>query len=437
MRMQGLSLETIPPIHIPFRFFLSAPWMGLLAGLALLWSGTGAFSSPWTPTLLGITHLLTLGFMAMVMLGAMFQLVPVISGRLIPGGATVATLVYSCLLVGLLLLSFGFFSTNYSFFMVAMPLLAAAFTIFLLALAWLMMRGIGGGDSIFGMRFAAMSLLIAVLLGLLRAGAYAGLAPLPGMNDTANIHIAWGLGGWTLLLVMAASYQVIPMFHVTPSYPVTLARALPVAVFLSLLALTLVELPVVQGLALACLSASAVIYALTRIYLLNRRKRKIADITARYWRLSMTCLSLAALLTLVTYFKAIRSGVDALQLQLYIGLGILLIYGFAISVIQGMLQKIVPFLCYLHLQRRCLANLQLLKALPHMGNIIPAAHSRWQFHLHLGALILLLAAAVNSLFCWPAALLMSADFAWLAYTLSRAVSVYRKSMMEIETTQSS
>ena len=36
MRMKGLTLETIPPIHIPFRFFNTAPWMGVLAALVLL-----------------------------------------------------------------------------------------------------------------------------------------------------------------------------------------------------------------------------------------------------------------------------------------------------------------------------------------------------------------------------------------------------------------
>ena len=102
MRMKGLSLEAIPPIHLPFRFFNTAPWMGVLAALVLLSSAEQAFSTQWSPELLGITHLLTLGFMTMVMLGALFQLVPVISGRVIPGGTVVATLVHLLLLTGVL-----------------------------------------------------------------------------------------------------------------------------------------------------------------------------------------------------------------------------------------------------------------------------------------------------------------------------------------------
>jgi len=431
MRMQGLALETIPPIHIPFRFFLSAPWMGLLGALILLVSDTDAMAFQWNPALLGVTHLLTLGFMAMVMLGAMFQIVPVISGQLVPGGAIVAALVHAFLLGGVLLLSSGFYTANYSIFLGAIPLLLFAFAIFLVALGSLLVRGVGGGDSIFCMRFAGLSLLVAVGLGLLRSANYAGLTDLPVIDNVANIHIAWGLGGWTLLLVMAASYQVIPMFHVTPAYPVPLARALPITVFLSLLALTFVENPIVQGLAVAFLGVAAMSYAVYTAYLLSRRKRKIPDVTAGFWRLSMGCLFLAALLTMAVYFWAALSSVTAMHHRMYIVLGILTIYGFAISVIQGMLQKIVPFLSYLHLQRRCLANIELLQTLPHMGNIIPASNSRWQFRLHAAALILLLLATAHGFFARPAALVMAADFAWLGYTLSRAAWLYHRCVLRI------
>ena len=70
MSMTSLSLEQAPPISVPFRFFLSAPLFLLLAALALLAAGPDALGSRWMPALLGITHLITLGFMSMVMSGA-------------------------------------------------------------------------------------------------------------------------------------------------------------------------------------------------------------------------------------------------------------------------------------------------------------------------------------------------------------------------------
>ena len=431
MRMKGLSLETIPPIHIPFRFFNTAPWMGVLAALVLLPGAGEAFNSQWSPGLLAATHLLTLGFMAMVMLGAMFQLVPVISGRMIPGGTVVATGVHLLLSLGVLLLVAGFYWQAYWLFGWALPVLLAAFALFLLALGSLLLRHIGGGDSIYSIRFAALSLAITIGLGAWRSANYAGLLQPLALANIANIHLAWGLVGWVLLLVMGASYQVIPMFHVTPSYPTALARTLPAVVFLSLLLLTLVEQPMVEALVVLALCSVAIVYAIYTIHLLNQRKRKIPDITARFWRLSLTCLIASALLLAALYFAGQLLSSVELQQRVPVVIGILMIYGFACSVIMGMLQKIVPFLAYLHLQRRCIASFELLKTLPHMGEIIPQSRSRWQFRLHLSALLLLLAGAITGIFAGPAALLMAADFAWLGFTLASATRLYRHTAARI------
>jgi len=434
MRMKGLSLETIPPIHLPFRFFNTAPWMGVLAALMLLPGAERAFSTQWSPELLAATHLLTLGFMTMVMLGAMFQLVPVISGRMIPGRATVATVVHLLLLAGVLLLVAGFYWRAYWLFAWALPVLLAAFITFLVPLGSLLLRRIGGGDSIYCIRFAALSLLITVGLGALRSANYAGLPVSLTLANISNIHLAWGLLGWVLLLVMGVSYQVIPMFHVTPSYPTALARTLPAVVFLSLLTLTLVDNTVVQALVVVALCTVAIVYAGYTIHLLKQRKRKIPDITARFWRLSMTCLAVSALLLLGFYFAGhLFLSVD-LQQRAPVIIGILMIYGFAGSVIMGMLQKIVPFLSYLHLQRRCISSFDLLKTLPHMGEIISEPRSRWQFRLHLTALLALLAAAMTGFFAGAAALLMAADFAWLGFTLASATRLYRNTAVRIATT---
>ena len=78
MRMQGLSFDNIPAMHIPFRFFNTAPWMGVLAAVALMAGADVGLHSQWTPSLLAATHFITQGFMATVMLGALFQLLTVI-----------------------------------------------------------------------------------------------------------------------------------------------------------------------------------------------------------------------------------------------------------------------------------------------------------------------------------------------------------------------
>ncbi len=419
-------MNTIPPLHVPLRFFLTAPWLGLLAGLLVAVAGDEALASRWTPDLLAVTHLLTLGFMATVMLGALFQILPVLSGELVPGGAWLPTLVHLCLLAGTLLLVAGFASQSYWLFNLALPVLLLAFAAFLLALARLLLRRVAGGDALFCIRLAAACLLLTLLLGLWRGAAFAGL-PVPAAN-LGELHPSWGLGGWVLLLVMGVSYQVIPMFHVTPSFPTPLARTLPLLVLAALLLASLAPGAIGQALALHLLSLVALVYGAYALWLLSQRKRRLPDITARFWRLSLGSLIAAALCLPLLYWGAAEALPGELPRRLPVLLGVLLLPGFAVSVIMGMLQKIVPFLSYLHLQRRCIGDVDQLKTLPHMGTIIPPRLTRWQFRLHGLALAALLLAVATGKGSAGAGLALALDFAFLGYTLGRAALLYRTTL---------
>jgi len=66
----GLSFEQAPPFSLPLRFFLTAP-LFLLAAAGLIVLSPDALASRWTPQALALTHALTLGFLAMAMLGAL------------------------------------------------------------------------------------------------------------------------------------------------------------------------------------------------------------------------------------------------------------------------------------------------------------------------------------------------------------------------------
>src|SRR5262249_36134856 len=76
----ALQFEQAPPIASTFRFFLTAPWFGVAAGLLLAWHGPAAFASRWGPQAMALTHLLTVGFMLQAMAGALLQVVPVVAG---------------------------------------------------------------------------------------------------------------------------------------------------------------------------------------------------------------------------------------------------------------------------------------------------------------------------------------------------------------------
>src|SRR3569833_1424030 len=88
----GLSFEQAPPFSLPMQCFLSAPLV-LLAAALLGVMDPALLASRWTPQALALTHALTLGFLAMAMLGALMQMLPVVAGSPLPRPRAVAWLV--------------------------------------------------------------------------------------------------------------------------------------------------------------------------------------------------------------------------------------------------------------------------------------------------------------------------------------------------------
>lgn len=209
----------------------------------LAWGGGDAIAGRWSPSVLTITHLLTLGFMAMVMIGALFQVFPVVMGIGIPGGRTVAGLVHVAFSLGTVLLAAGLIPVSWPWVMpVALSLLAGAFLLLLVSLAIGLVVARGNASIHLAVGAALMALLVTVVLGLLLGAGY-GEGVGPGLDRRwTDLHAVWGLLGWAGLLVVGLAYEVVPMFQATPAYPGWMRNGLSAAL---LAALGLWSLPLV------------------------------------------------------------------------------------------------------------------------------------------------------------------------------------------------
>jgi len=96
----GLSLDQAPPLSIPSAFFLTISVGILAAGCILIATGAAALSTPWAPQTLALAHAGTLGVLAMGMVGALYQMTPVIAGTPVPF-TRIAHIVQALLLAGL------------------------------------------------------------------------------------------------------------------------------------------------------------------------------------------------------------------------------------------------------------------------------------------------------------------------------------------------
>jgi hypothetical protein len=380
----GLSFEQAPPFSLPLRFFLTAP-LFLLAAAILIAFSPDALASRWTPQALALTHAFTLGFLAMVMLGALMQMLPVVAVSPMPAPRLVAWISHVSLALGTVALMAGFLTAEPAAYGSSVVLLGISFTVFLAAAAIGLARA-AAGVTVNGIRFAVLSLALTILLGLALALLRAGWWSPPAIEYAINAHVSLGLIGWVLLLVVGVAYQVVPMFQLTPPYPPRLSRWLAGALFALLLFHAAAALlpQAATDLVDAALAAGVLLFAVATLRLQSRRRRKLPDVTLDYWRLGMASLIASVAVWLVARFSPAWADSDAYPLLL----GILFIGGFAVSVVNGMLYKIVPFLAWFHLQSQLQAK---AGSIPTMKDMIAERWMRGQFRLHLVACALLIA----------------------------------------------
>lgn len=388
----GLSFEQAPPFSLPLRFFLTAP-LFLLAAAGLILFSPESLSSRWTPQALALTHALTLGFLAMTMIGALMQMLPVVASSAIPASKIIAWLTHVPLVIGTAVLITGFLKGNPGAIGAGAALLVTGFGVFLLA-AGIGLARAARNATVNGIQLALVSLGLTALLGLALALARAGFW-LPLELPTASAaHIAFGLLGWVLLLVIGVAYQVVPMFQITPPYPPRLAKLLAGAIFVLLILHVVTPLlshgmnAVVALLTDIGLAISVLIFALTTLRLQAKRRRKLPDIALDFWHLGMVSLIACVLVWLSAQLYPPWRANNAYPLLL----GVFFIGGFAISVVNGMLYKIVPFLAWFHLQAQLQAR---AGSIPNMKQMMAEKAMRIQFRFHLLACGLLAAAILR------------------------------------------
>ena len=421
-----LSFENAPPFAAPLRFFVSAPFFALAAGLLLAHEGTDLLNSRWTPAALAATHLVTVGFMLQIMLGALIQILPVVAGANLNRPMLVARVVHVGLSLGGILLAAGFYFGVPLLLTAAAVLLGVAVSFFLGA-AWRALLGVPStSPTIRGLKLALGGLLAVVAIGVVMALALAYGWPLP-LPVLADLHAGWGLGGWAGVLLAAMAYVVVPMFQLTPGYPARPSWWFPVAVFGFLRAWSIGVLIDAAGLGRASqffAALAGIAFAGLTLRLQARRRRAKADATYRYWQLGLAA-SVAALLQLALA-AVFPSLTDWHGWTLVFG--ILIIAGGFLPFIVGMLYKIVPFLSWMHLQNFGQAKVPA----PSMNKILPDGDCLRQMLAYGAAVALLLLAVVfPDWLARPAGLAFAMANGWLAWNLVRSVGRYRHHLADI------
>ncbi len=426
------NFEFLPHWRKPFDFFLAAPLWGGMAGILLFLGGIEhvmneqlPWVSRWYPAIIALVHCWVLGVATQIMLGALHQVLPVLGGKLLRGGSRATRLFFSGFNAGLLLLVGGLLFDLKS-------LLNLAALLIPMALLWFAVQALGAipadkrlTSSLFAVLCALVALLVTLLLGSVQLAGHSGLL-WPAVvfdREWTSIHLLWGLGGWMGLLIMGVSYQVVPMFHVTPALAERRQRAYPLWVMVAFVSASVAWLWWPQSL-LAGMSRWLGVgifgcFAMDLGQALRRRKRKLQDVSvAAWWTGIGAYLFFMLLMALRDTGMALNVSAEVLA-RLESGMGVVLIFGVILSVVLGMQLKILPFLSYLHMQRACGSDFAKIRLIPNTREILPDRIARFILHLHWFNLMLLLLVVLYFPFALVAGPALLVEFGVLAMTSLR------------------
>lgn len=284
-------------------------WFGaallcLLGALTLGLSG-GVGPGDWSRGAgMAVVHLFTLGWLGLMLLGALVQFVPVLTARPAawPGLALPALL---SAIGGTLALAGGFLwldgQATGGLFVAAPWLLALAFALVLAMIGPPMLDRAG-------LRLAEVRMVLLALIGL--AGLWAtGLAMVLDLTgntafgflpDGLPLHVLFGIGGWMSLAAFGVSYKLFAMFLLTAdtdSWPRHVVFGLSLVALVMLLA-GLAGFMIAPAVTLMTL-AIAGIYATEVARLWRARRRPRPETNMSWSRVALWFLLLAAFLSAV------------------------------------------------------------------------------------------------------------------------------------------
>jgi hypothetical protein len=310
------------------------------------------------PAILVGVHLITIGWLSLLMLGALYQFVPVITNTPLYSQRLP---LYSLLAIGLGLAAMvvGFLALSGTRFLdtVWLPIGGG------LVLTGFILGAINLAATLWYARplplpagFVAFSLVFLLLTALIGLGfALAFVLPRPPAfllaltSGGLSLHVAAGLVGWCMLTVMGVSYRLLSMFMLAPDEP---RRSTYAALILTVGGLALLITGGLIGLWSAMvvgwiialgagLAGLGVLFYLADIVEFYRaRKRRQLELN------SLTAAAALSLITLALVLSALAMAWGVLG-RFSAAIGYLFVFGGLTGLGLGQLYKIIPFLTWL------------------------------------------------------------------------------------------
>ena len=334
--MSGITRDFAPPFALIAPYFLVGSIFYVVSIIGLFFLDSSASFSDMST--IAWVHLYLLGFVMMIIFGAMAQLVPVV---IEVGHAAVDFfyIIWPMLTVGTILMVVGFtYATALLPFGGMIVLLSMI--IFAGDLFWTLKKGEHKSIVVSVMGTSNVFLLLGIVSGFVMALSFGGFIDI-NPHHWLKAHVFAVFGGYVVLTIMGLSMVLLPMFGLSHGFndkPMLWAYRLMIVAVSTVMAGSLFGLAFLEWFGIAAILVALGSY-FYQVYLIAKtRARKENDVWVKSLVFAFFTLLLSMVFTVVYIF-----GGSELWLM---SAGWFLMAGFAGFLITSHLYKIIPFLVW-------------------------------------------------------------------------------------------
>ncbi|MBC8157839.1 MAG: hypothetical protein H8E94_00760 [Alphaproteobacteria bacterium] len=337
MILMGAQSKLLPP-SVPFRFFLAAVLFHIAAWVLMALDADQVAQFIGGPgVVLAAVHALTLGVVVMSAIGASFQILPVVTGRPL-AALWPCKLVFWLYVPGTAVLVYGFAAIDLTMMTLGASFVVAGLSVFALLVADVLRKTRGMITLVTHGWAAVLALVSLAVFGLMLVLDWE-YGFLPDHGGMATAHVVVAVFGFMGMLIFAYSQFMVPMFALGPS-PVEkevhaafglAAAAIVVAVISAFAGST-------NGLLIAAASGflAAILHIRSMMTVLRDGMRKELGLSFLLVKAAWGFLALGMVMGGLA-----AAGFDDRLTTLF---GLIAIFGWLLTFLMGILQRIIPFL---------------------------------------------------------------------------------------------
>ncbi|MEN8137698.1 MAG: hypothetical protein ABFR62_04625 [Bacteroidota bacterium] len=348
--MVGVASKNAPPPNVVVPHFVFGAVSFLVLTILLFFNVEGIAGHYFNPKLLALVHLTALGWISMVIFGALYQLVPVVLDVKLHNEklARVNFFIYALSIIVFVFAFWDLYARSI-LFQAGGSLMFVSILIFSYNI---MMSAFNAKRKLIAAKFIIASIFwffTTAVFGLILV--FQLTNPFLDINHLQFLkaHAHFGLVGWFLLLIIGVSSRLVPMFLVTHNLN---EKKLSFALYIINIGLIALATTFFMELAVIYIIASAILiiigigsYVSFLIDAYKNRIKKVLDIGMQHTALSILTLIFPVIFAMIAPFTFEGQFELSQQSVLVYGLSILL--GFITSLLLGQTYKTLPFIVWL------------------------------------------------------------------------------------------